>query len=412
MRNKPLKHLFICLFPNCDYSVTCSNAFSYHLTKKHSIKREEYAFRFNTEEISTCYICDKKFFATRTAALLRRSVKCCSKKCAVKLAAKTMKDNGTSKEIGRKLHEWCKTNPEKKLAAVNKAAKKMIEEGTYVENGKKKRKWCEENPEKVKEQAQRTAYTMKKNGTYVENGKKTIQFYKDHPEVRKFIGVKNKQRRIEEPEKYKEAIQKGRKTKLEKGIDSLTARKAANTMIADGTYKLTGEKGVLTKRKNGYYESDSFKKNKEAFFAGAKRYREKNPEIFEHCPSYSLVSQELFIALKEKLIKKGVECFYATNIKEWRVNTKKCFRYLDFYVPTLNKCIEFDEEYHETEKQKLYDVIRENEIFEAVDNIQIKRIKIKDFLDDKQKTITECINFIFDESFYKTVKCLEKIICS
>jgi hypothetical protein len=101
-----------------------------------------------------------------------------------------------------------------------------------------------------------------------------------------------------------------------------------------------------------------------------------------HKTHYSKISQELFDFIRNQLIESNkIKCndiFYATNNGEYIVrceNTKAPM--LDFYIPSLNKWIEFDGDYWHGEKRgnQERDRRRETEIFKAIPGIQLKRVK-------------------------------------
>jgi hypothetical protein len=128
-------------------------------------------------------------------------------------------------------------------------------------------------------------------------------------------------------------------------------------------------------------------------------------------PGFSLTSQELFTSIELILsdMYPDLECFYATNkeiklggklvTNEYQVlvesvsNNKKV-RFLDFYIPTLKKWIEFDESYHDNIDQLNDDKIREQEIKAVIPDIELLRIKEEDYLNDKGHTVEKCIDFI------------------
>ena len=132
---------------------------------------------------------------------------------------------------------------------------------------------------------------------------------------------------------------------------------------------------------------------------------------YRSMPGFSLNSQELFTSIELILLDlyPDLECFYATNKKielakklvtnEYQVlvesvSDSKKIRFLDFYIPTLNKWIEFDEKYHDNSKQLYNDNIREQEIKTIISDIQLLRIKEEDYLNDKDVIIEKCIKFI------------------
>jgi hypothetical protein len=126
--------------------------------------------------------------------------------------------------------------------------------------------------------------------------------------------------------------------------------------------------------------------------------------------NYSLVSQELFWEVYEKIKDHYKEIHFATkngDIKdysgknyEYRVKTEKTHRQLDFYIKDNNKVIEFIGSYWHSINNKYYtedqDTKREKEIINAI-GCKILNIKELDYNKDKESTIKKCVDFILNE---------------
>lgn len=141
---------------------------------------------------------------------------------------------------------------------------------------------------------------------------------------------------------------------------------------------------------------------------GLKRFKERQNKWINNFPkqNYSMISQDLFWKIY-KLVKKDFnEVYFATNNngkivinknKEFRLKTEKTIRSLDFYIPLINKCIEFDGTYWHGEMgrgNKLRDKLRDLEIKEM--GIEVFHIKEKDYKDNPEKVIQECLEFLND----------------
>jgi uncharacterized protein with PIN domain len=113
----------------------------------------------------------------------------------------------------------------------------------------------------------------------------------------------------------------------------------------------------------------------------------------------SLVSQECFKQIHENL-PSDLKVYYYDNIHEFRVNTnvqykKHSYRMLDFYIPSLNKCIEFNGTYwHGFEYSEAKDLIREIEIKEVLPNIDFWYVDEQDYRDNPDQVIYECLQFL------------------
>lgn len=134
--------------------------------------------------------------------------------------------------------------------------------------------------------------------------------------------------------------------------------------------------------------------------------------------NYSKASQELFWNIYEIIKGKysNDDIFFATykegiNLNdncnyEFRVKTKEHVRKMDFYIKSINKCIEFDGAYwhkfHETKKQYLHnsdktlDEIRDTEIVETI-NCDILHIDELSYYKNKDEVIKKCIDFLGDQ---------------
>lgn len=140
---------------------------------------------------------------------------------------------------------------------------------------------------------------------------------------------------------------------------------------------------------------------------GIKRFKERQKKWLNSLKrlGYSKISQELFWKIFEKI---KVNCFFATNnngkydeehIYEYKVELLNTYVKLDFYIPELNKWIEFDGDYWHGEKRgnQERDKKRETAIFENVPGIQLKRVKERDYKKDPEKIVNECVEWILEE---------------
>lgn len=124
--------------------------------------------------------------------------------------------------------------------------------------------------------------------------------------------------------------------------------------------------------------------------------------------SFSKVSQDLFNRIYEIIKDEYKEIFYATlNKPHSKLNGYDNFEYeviledgihryfLDFYIKDNNKVIEFDGDYWHSKKRgnQERDRNRENKLKE-LGYKEIFHVKECEFLQDKQKIVNKCINFI------------------
>lgn len=116
---------------------------------------------------------------------------------------------------------------------------------------------------------------------------------------------------------------------------------------------------------------------------------------------YSKISQELFIQLEKHIHDEYDEIFYATNGNN--INNEyvvfNCYTntsyLLDFYVKDNNKVIEFDGDYWHGERRgnQLRDKQRENDL-KALGYVNILHVKERDYRNNPQAVIDECLQFI------------------
>ena len=140
---------------------------------------------------------------------------------------------------------------------------------------------------------------------------------------------------------------------------------------------------------------------------GHKRWQDRQEKWYKNFTkqNYSNISQNLFWEIYNRLNKEDV--YFATNdcgVKtegknlEYKIKTNKTVRSLDFYIPSLKKCIEFDGDYWHGEKRgnKERDMLREKEIKESIKNIEILHIKERDYKKEPEKILNECLEFIYE----------------
>ena len=125
---------------------------------------------------------------------------------------------------------------------------------------------------------------------------------------------------------------------------------------------------------------------------------------------YSAISQELFDGIMFEL-PINLKAYYATRFNDdikssfkdnWEymiMTEEKKMMFLDFYIPSINLCIEFDGDYWHGEERgnKDRDRLREKAIIIENPNIKIYHIKEGDYRENKQVTIDYCVDLIKKE---------------
>ncbi|MDD3049454.1 MAG: hypothetical protein PHQ89_05800 [Bacilli bacterium] len=151
----------------------------------------------------------------------------------------------------------------------------------------------------------------------------------------------------------------------------------------------------------------------EVHLKGKQTHFERYGDYSNMVPTFSLNSQ-LFFCQVEHVLREiyhdNLVIHYATNgescekTNEYQVlifnnGVYKGVRFLDFYVKGLNRWIEFDEGYHDSEEQNILDCDRESEIFNNIEGIELLRIKESEFLANEEQTLFRAIHFLTDSSY-------------
>lgn len=111
---------------------------------------------------------------------------------------------------------------------------------------------------------------------------------------------------------------------------------------------------------------------------------------------YSEISQQLFNAIRDRL-PEITDMLYATNGGEYIVDCSPVKHpMLDFYIPSLKCWIEFDGDYWHGEKRgnQERDKKREEAIKKAMPSIKLKRIRERDFKENPESIVSECVEWI------------------
>jgi hypothetical protein len=124
---------------------------------------------------------------------------------------------------------------------------------------------------------------------------------------------------------------------------------------------------------------------------------------------YSKISQELFVDIYARIKMKFSDIYFATlkgngeilddgNNNEYLIRVGAKYKLLDFYIPSMKKCIEFDGDYYHSEKfrkgNKERDKKREEEILEAHPEIKILHVTEREYKEDREEVIEKCLRFI------------------
>jgi len=141
---------------------------------------------------------------------------------------------------------------------------------------------------------------------------------------------------------------------------------------------------------------------------GIKRWSERQGKWLKNLPklSYSNISQTLFIKIYEMIKDEYQKIYFATldpkshtldenKNHEYMLRLKTSYCKLDFFIKDINKGIEFDGDYWHGEKRgnKDRDEKRDKSIIEQ--GIMLHHVKERDYKNNPEKTIQECLKFIY-----------------
>ena len=108
----------------------------------------------------------------------------------------------------------------------------------------------------------------------------------------------------------------------------------------------------------------------------------------------SKISQDLFKKLHLQL-PNILDVYYYEHQHEYMVNTKRSYRMLDFYIPSLNKCIEFNGTYwHGFPDSEKKDLIREDDIKPVLKGVQFWYVDEQDYRDNPDEVMFDCMQFL------------------
>lgn len=189
--------------------------------------------------------------------------------------------------------------------------------------------------------------------------------------------------------------------------------------LTDGTGRLPTQIEYWTKQ--GFTEEEAVEKiserqttfsldiciKKYGEIEGKQIWKERQDKWLDSFPkqNFSLVSQTLFWKIYNNIKNKYKNIYFAQlNQKtkmleehknyEYKLDIGKSYCKLDFFIKDINKCIEFDGDYWHGEKRgnQERDKIRTKLIEEA--GIKVLHVKERDYKNNPQKMIQECLNFL------------------
>ena len=142
---------------------------------------------------------------------------------------------------------------------------------------------------------------------------------------------------------------------------------------------------------------------------GTKKWKERQKKWQDSYKkqNFSKISQELFWGIFSEI--KNIDMYFAQNNKgikdesgrnhEYKIESSESYCRLDFFIPSINFCLEFDGDYWHGEKRgnQERDRIREENIIKHNPNIKIYHVKEKDYKNDKCAIINYYIDLINKE---------------
>lgn len=348
------------------YCKVCENGFNeldhlqIHLVKKHNVDIEEY---YNSHigdgDNKMCLYCNDK---SKFISLKKGYHKICnSEECLSKSRAYNSK-------------EWHILNKGNLMEMEYQTQKRL----NSLKIGDIKR--LKDNPNYYKEKSHNSPlFWIKRGHTLCES----IQKSKEVVENMQSVSHKN---RKENPDKYLHTYNTKVEYYLERGLseeESIEALKDRQTTFSKEICieKYGKEKGieVWLERQRKWHSN----------------YKKSN---------FSKISQELFISIWKNIKNDMDDIFFATlkdnkidnsgRNNEYRLMLKESFILPDFYIPSLNKIIEFDGTYYHRKniENKKREEIRDKEIEKM--GIGVFHINESEYRKDKKGTIQKCIDFL------------------
>jgi very-short-patch-repair endonuclease len=234
-----------------------------------------------------------------------------------------------------------------------------------------------------------------KNGAYQHDGKYS-------PYSKKFI-------------KYDKLSDADKEKKINNVCETLSST------LTDGSGRMNTQVGYWTKQ--GYTEIEAKKRitERQTTFSlekciekygknvGKERWKERQSKWLSSLPkqNFSFISQKLFWSLYDK-VKNEYNMIYFAQLNqqtkqleenknyEYKLDIGQSYCKLDFFIKDINKAIEFDGDYWHGEKRgnKKRDETRTRLIEET--GVKVLHVKERDYNNDQQKVLQECIKFIYD----------------
>lgn len=346
---------------NCDKGFNELDHLQIHLVKKHNVNIEEYYDNY-IGDTKACLYCDNK---SKFISLKKGYHKLCnSEECLSKSRAYNSK-------------EWHILNRGNLIEMEYQTQKRL----NSLKIGDIKR--LKDNPNYYKEKSHNSSlFWMKRGHTLCES----IQKSKEVVENMQLVSHKN---RKENPDKYSHTYNTKVEYYLERGLseeESIEALKDRQTTFSKEICieKYGKEKGieVWLERQRKWHSN----------------YKKSN---------FSKISQELFISIWKNIKNDMNDVFFATlkdnkidnsvRNNEYRLMLKESFILPDFYIPSLNKIIEFDGTYYHRKniENKKREEIRDKEIEKM--GIGVFHVNESEYRKNKKETIQKCIDFLLEK---------------
>ena len=122
--------------------------------------------------------------------------------------------------------------------------------------------------------------------------------------------------------------------------------------------------------------------------------------------NFSKISQELYISIYNEVKNNFNDIYFATlnedkiddsgKNHEYRLRLNDKYILPDFYIPSINKIIEFDGTYYHRETPENKKRERERDISIKENNIEVLHISESEYRKNKEKTIKKCIDFLYE----------------
>lgn len=291
------RNKFYCKVPGCKKVVHLKGT-SRHL-HSHNLTYESYSWKYHTEEIVKCPICNSEYFRTKSQQVLNTDRTCGKKECVYLLQQETTRRVVLEKYGVEHIMKVEKIKQKQQKAMLDKFGVACNFQRPEVRKNLVK---------KLKEIGHYKTVAKKANKTKKERGSDKIS------------AEKQKKTKALNHRKYKEAAKKGVIVRRKSGIDIISAKKAA-----------------VTKAKNGFYDYDKAQERVRKGFETQKRNGMFGKRISNGEIAFAILLQNHFknIVWQSKINTQDFNSIYGDLFSDFKQDLEVDFVILDYEEPII-----------------------------------------------------------------------------